>query len=169
MGLRLRVVELNPLNTAIRTLDELRLAFGALNELRLAVQEVIVVSAAVAFSAGEVGDVSTTVVEVTYSATVVSPSSNYTLGITIKVNGTGVTVSSAARQVDTAKVRYTLASAVDINDTVTFEYSSGPGDLQDSAGSDIADIASTSVTNNVGEHFYFDTADDSAHLITAGF
>ena len=169
MGLRLRITEVDALNTAIAGLDELRLATTALDELRLAVQEIIIVSVAVAFIVGEVGDVSTTVVEVTYTATVSSPLNDYTLGVTIKVNAGSVTVSSAARQTDTSKVRYTFASAVDINDTVTFEYASGPGDLQDSGGGDLGDIAAMSVTNNVGEHFYFDTADDSAHIWTAGF
>jgi len=164
MALNAQVVEVNSLNTATVALDELRLATATLNELRLSVLEVVAVAEAVVFSSGEVGDVSTAVVEITFDGTVVSPSDDYKLGVTIKVNAVSITISSAVRQTNTAKVRYTLASAVDANDTVTFEYASGPGDLQTSSGSDIADIAATGVTNNVGTHWYFDTADDSAHI-----
>ena len=121
-------------------------------------------ASAVAYSSGEIGDVSTTIVVIIFTATITSPGGDYTLGATIKVNGASVTISSAALQSDNLTIRYTLASAADINDEITYTYSSGAGDLQDSSGNDLESISETNVTNNIGTHWYFDTEEDSAHL-----
>ena len=165
MNYNVQVTALDERTTNATALNQWVVASTSLNDLLITVIEVMPsVSAAVAYSSGEIGDVSTTIVVIVFSATINSPSSTYHAGVTIKVNAASVTISSSALQAGNTTVRFTLASAADINDEITFEYDSGPGDLEDSAASPLGSISQTTVINNIGTHWYFDTEEDSAHL-----
>jgi len=117
---------------------------------------------ALGFSAGHIGDVATTTVEVHFSGNV--NASDYTAGVTIRKNAVAQTISSATRQADHTQVFYVIAAAVDVDDTVTFEYDDDTGDYADDLAAQMADIAETSTTNYVGSHLYFDTADDAVWI-----
>jgi hypothetical protein len=117
---------------------------------------------ALGFSAGHVGDVATTTVEIHFTGNV--NATDYTAGVTIKVNSVSQTISSATRQDDHAQVFYVIAAAVDVDDPVTFQYDDATGDYQDDYGAHMGDIAAQTTTNYVGSHLYFDTADDAVWI-----
>lgn len=115
------------------------------------------------YSSSEIGDVSQTIVEITFTGNV--NATDYKDGWTIKVNAVSETISSAARQDPTNnKVHFTLASAVDINDVITVEYDDDFGDYEDDAGDPLGDIAAKTATNYVGSHLWFDTEESSAWI-----
>ena len=120
---------------------------------------------ALAFSAGEIGDVDSTTVEITFTAEVFSPTTDYVSGVTIKVNAVSQTISSGTRQVDTSLVHYVITPKIDTNDTVTWEYDDDFGDLEDSGAAPLGDIAAQGNTNYVGSLWYFDEEESSAHAL----
>lgn len=117
------------------------------------------------YSSGEIGDIAETIVEVVFSETVAATGDDYTTGVTIKVNTVSQTISAGARQSDQTKVQYTIP-LTDANDTITWEYDSGPGIITDQAtpANDLAAVAAQTATNNVGTHFHFDKNNDSCHV-----
>lgn len=115
------------------------------------------------YSASEIGDVDSTTVEVTFSEEVNS-SGGFDAGVTIRVNAVSQTISSATKQADPTVVHYVITPKIDINDSVTWEYDSGLGDIEDTSGNPLGDVAAQAVTNYVGSHFYFDEQEDSAHI-----
>lgn len=104
------------------------------------------------FDSAVVEDATPSVVEVTFSEAVNSPSMDYAAGVTITVAGSPATISSAARQTVESKIDYTLASPVAQGQAVTWAYDSATGDIEDQASSPnpLADVAAQTVTNNVG-------------------
>lgn len=129
------------------------------------VAEVILASvASVGISDASIGDVSSAVVMVSLSESIVSPSSDYTMGVTIAINGTPATITSATLQSGSMHVAFDLAASVDANDVITFAYVEADGDWQVSSGVSVADIGATSVTNDVGSHLYFDESADAVHI-----
>src|SRR3990167_2131009 len=121
-----QVSQLNEQNTSATALNQFIALSNILNIPFVSVEEITpTVAAAVAYSSGEIGDISTVIVVIVFTATINSPLGDYTLGVTIKVNAVSVTISSAALQAGNTTVRFTLASAVDINDEITYEYNSG--------------------------------------------
>lgn len=98
------------------------------------------------FSTGEVGSVSASTVVIGFSEPIKATS--YTAGVTIEVNGSPATISSATRQTDKSIVRYVIASPVDGGDTVEFSYSAIDGFIQNELGVHLADVAATEITNN---------------------
>jgi hypothetical protein len=122
---------------------------------------------AVTVSNGEIGDVNSVTVEITFSEAIFS--TNYANGVTIRVNAVPATISSATRQdPNKALVYYVLSAAVDINDIITFEYDNDFGDYEtDPGGVEVDDIASTAITNFVGSHYYFDEKEDSMWMMAS--
>lgn len=116
----------------------------------------------ITLSTSTIGDVATTVVEVTFTANV--NAADYTAGPTIKANSVTQTINSATRQANPAIVHYTLSAALDVNDSITWEYDDDLGDYQDDYGLLLADVTATSTTNYIGSHLYFDTADDAVWI-----
>jgi len=111
------------------------------------------------FSQGEIGDVGTTTVEVQFTLNV--NATDYKAGVTIKLNAVGQTINTATRQADHKFVYYVIAAAADVNDVLTWEYDDDLGDYEDDGGDPMGDIGATGLTNYIGAHLYFDTADDS--------
>ena len=114
------------------------------------------------YSAGEAGDVGTTTIEVQFSGNVTA--TDYKAGVTIKVNAVSQTINSGTRQADHRFVFFVLAAAVDVNDTITWEYDDDLGDYEDDLGDPMGDITAQNVTNLVGSHLYWDTADDAVWI-----
>lgn len=103
------------------------------------------------FSSAEVGNVNASTVSVTFSVNV--SASNYATGVTIKVNGSAATISSATRQANHAVVYYALSAAVVNGNTVTWEYSGG-NITNEATGAALQTTSAQSVTNNVsGDDF----------------
>jgi len=122
----------------------------------------LVVAAAVTLDDAEVGDVAETIVEARFTEDVTA--TDYKAGVTIKLNAISQTINDATRQGDHSLVYFTIAAAVDVDDTVTWEYDDDLGDYEDAEGNPMADVAATSATNYVGSHARFDLADDSAWI-----
>ena len=125
----------------------------------------------IGYSISYVGTVSTysDVIEVCFNRPVNSPGADYSLGVTINVNASPATISSAARQSDTRIVWYTLAAEVDANDVITWEYDSGVGDLEDATNSTtLPTVAAQSTTNYIGSHWWFNFDENSGHILTTG-
>lgn len=117
------------------------------------------VAAALYLYSAEIGDVGTTTVEARFSDNV--NATDYTAGVTIKVNSVSQTISSGTRQGDHRYVHFVITPAVDVDDTVTWEYDDDLGDYTDDEANPMGDIAATQATNYIGSHLYFDTADDA--------
>ena len=111
------------------------------------------------YSAGEMGDEGTTTVEVRFTQNV--NATDYKAGVTIKVNSISQTINSGARQGDHRFVFYVIASAADVDDVITWEYDDDFGDYEDDESNPMGDIVASPVTNFIGSHLYFDTADDA--------
>lgn len=101
-----------------------------------------------AFSAAEVGTVNASTVAVTFSIDV--SASDYAAGVTIKVNGSGATISSATRQANHAVVYYVISAAVANGDAVTWEYAGG-SIVNEATGAALQTTNAQSVTNNVAQ------------------
>ena len=117
------------------------------------------VQAALSLSSTEIGDLGTTTVEAQFSESVTA--TDYKAGVTIKVNSISQTINTATRQADHSLVHFVIAAAVDVDDTITWEYDDDLGDYADDAANPMGDISATGATNYVGSHLYFDTADDA--------
>ena len=115
----------------------------------------------VRYSASEIGDTDTVTVEVLFSTTV--SASDFTAGVTIKKNTVAQTILSGTLQGDNRTVFYVVDTAADINDALTWEYDAGTGNIVG-----LGNVTARDVTNYIGSHLYFDTADDSAHLLRIG-
>ena len=111
------------------------------------------------YNSGEMGDVGTTTVEVRFTQNV--NATDYKAGVTIKVNSISQTINSGARQGDHRFVFYVIASAADVDDVITWEYDDDFGDYEDDESNPMGDITASPVTNFIGSHLYFDTADDA--------
>lgn len=116
----------------------------------------------------EEGDAANDVVVVVFSEPV--SSADFLLGVTITVNATPVTVDSAVLQGDGLTVYYTLNAAglPDANDDITWEYDAGVGDIVDASNNDLASVATTPVTNDIGRHLRFNDAPNSMQMLTIG-
>lgn len=123
-----------------------------------------------AYSSSEEGDVTNLVVAVTFSEQINSGTNDYLTGVTIKRNGVGAGIASAALQAGNRIVHYTLTAGqeADANDAMTWEYSDTLGNIADLAGNQLPDVTAQSVENNVGEHFRFDHEANSMQLVTLG-
>lgn len=122
-------------------------------------------ASALAFSSGEIGDVDSVTVEGTFTGVVFSPTSDYVSGFTIKVNAVSTTISSGTRQGDTTKIHWVITPKIDIDDTVTVEYLDSAGDIEDTGGTQMGDLAATAYTNYVGSLLYFDDEESSALVV----
>jgi hypothetical protein len=128
---------------------------------RLQVVAVVVVGPP-GYSSGEIGDTGTTTVEVTFSENI--NATDYKAGVTIKANSVSQTISTATRQGDQTVVHYVLSAALDVNDGITWEYDDDFGDYEDDDGNPMADVSAQAVSNYIGSHLYFDTADDAVWI-----
>jgi hypothetical protein len=115
-----------------------------------------------------VGDISSTVIEVTFSRVVISPGDDYSLGVSVTINGIPAVVVGAARQPDLVTVRFGIDTEVMPGSVVTWAYSRMVGDLESVSGRQLKSITPQIVTNTVGGHLYFNTAANSGHLATIG-
>ena len=100
------------------------------------------------FGSAEVGAVNDTTVAVTFSQPV--KAATYTAGVTITVNGTPATISSATRQAGKDVVYYVLQTGVTNGQNVAFSYEAADGFISNEAGTHLADVASEPVINSVG-------------------
>lgn len=100
------------------------------------------------FSAAEVGTVNALTVVVTFDSNI--SASDYSAGVTIKVNGTSTSITSATRQANHAIVYYVIPVLWHgSGDTVTWEYASGSGNIvAESDSTLLGDVSAQSVTNN---------------------
>lgn len=104
------------------------------------------------FASAEVGNVNASTVAVTFDTNIIADGSNYSSGVTIKVNGSTRSFESGIRQANHAIVNYALASPVLAGDTVTWEYSAAAGHIvSESNGLPLADVTAQTVTNNVAD------------------
>lgn len=117
------------------------------------------------FSAAEIGDVDTTTLEVVFSERVAS--TDFTAGVTIKLNTVSQVITSGTLQADERTVYYVIP-ACDINDVITWEYSAAGGSIADSAGNLLGNVAAQTATNYIGSQMYFQGFNSSGHLATIG-
>ncbi|MEJ2189578.1 MAG: hypothetical protein P8Y93_09215 [Acidobacteriota bacterium] len=117
------------------------------------------VAAALSLSSAEIGDVGTTTVEAQFSGNV--NATDCAAGVTIKVNSVSQTISSGTRQADHSLVYFVITPAVDVDDTVTWEYDDDLGDYADDESNPMGDIVATPAKNYVGSHLRFNVADDA--------
>jgi hypothetical protein len=115
------------------------------------------------YDSGEEGDQSNAIVAVTFSEAI--QSADFTVGVTIRIDGIAATITSAVQQADPVLVFYTLASPwAASNSVVTFTYSDITGDYRDLANNQMGDITTEAVVNDVGRHERYDDAPNSFHL-----
>jgi len=114
----------------------------------------------------EVGMVNDTTVIVQFSEPVKAV--DFKQGVSIEINGTPATISTATRQVDKSIVRYLISPAVTGGDAVTFIYEAIDGFIQNEQGINLADCDEP-VQNNVGgAPILFDAfTDTNGTLLTA--
>lgn len=118
------------------------------------------------YSSSEEGDVEDVKLAVTFSENINSPTSDYVTGVTLKVNAVSEVIVSGVRQANQAIVHYTLTNTPDANDTITFEYSDALGNIEDTSGNQLGDVAAQTADNNVGEHLRFTEISDGVHYVT---
>jgi hypothetical protein len=99
------------------------------------------------FGSGEIGTVSDTTLVVMFDSNMAS--ADFAEGVTIEVNSTPVTISSATRQADHKEVQYVIDPAVVNGDDVTWEYD-GTGSIAGEANLvALGVVAAQTITNNV--------------------
>lgn len=116
------------------------------------------------FSAAEIGTVNASTVAVTFDSDV--SASDYGAGVTIKVNGTDTSITSATRQTNHAIVYYVIPVLWHgSGDVVTWEYASGSGNIVSEADSTpLGNVTAQSVTNNCGYETVSDLQADTLAL-----
>ncbi len=116
------------------------------------------------FSTAEIGTVNASTVIVTFDSNV--SASNYATGVTIKVNGSATSITSATRQANHAIVRYVIPVLWHgSGDTVTWEYASGSGNIvSESDSTPLGDVTAQSVTNNCEYEALLDLQADTLAL-----
>jgi uncharacterized repeat protein (TIGR02059 family) len=121
-------------------------------------------------SSAEIGTQASNNVILTFSEDLNISASPSTSAFTVTVNATPVAVSSVAMYFDLnkAKVKLVLASAVTAGQTVLVSYTQPTiFKLRDLAGNLVANFSGTAVTNNVGNRYCVDFAAASNFLDTA--
>jgi hypothetical protein len=113
------------------------------------------------YASSEIGDVDTTTLEVVFNETV--QATDFTDGVTIKVNTVSQTITSGTLQGDGITVYYVIP-ACDVNDAITWEYSAAGGNILDAAGNALGDVAAQTATNYIGSQFYFQDLNSSGHF-----
>lgn len=109
------------------------------------------------------GIMANNVISVTFDDKV-GTGTSFITGVTIKVNGGSVAISSAAQPADLKIVQYTLAAPVSMTDNLTFEYA--PSGIYDGNAIGISAIAAKTVSNTLGTGLNFSLPDNSGHLAT---
>lgn len=121
------------------------------------------VSAAVApeFQSAEIGTVNGYTLVVTFDSDIVA--SNYSTGVTVKVNNVSQTISSATRQANHAIVRYVIPIPWHgSGDALTWEYDADTGNIEgESGGEPLADVSAQVVTNNITWESLLDLQSDT--------
>jgi hypothetical protein len=113
----------------------------------------------IGFESAEVGDISSSVVAVTFTDDV-QCAIDFIDGVTIKVNGVAATISSATQPADLSIVQYTLSAPVSTADVVTFEYD-GTGTINDANSIGVPAIFAQAVTNQTGQRLWFNDSNNS--------
>ena len=98
------------------------------------------------YVSSEVGNVSNTTLVATFSESLVSPGGDPKAGFTIKINAATETILTGV--ISTNTITWTFAEIVDSTDTVTIEYNSGSGDIEDTSSNALATFAAQTATNN---------------------
>lgn len=109
----------------------------------------------------QIGDTGNNIVVVQFTQTITS--SNFSMGVTIKINGVPASISSAVPQGDNLAVIYTLNTSAKSNSTVNYVYSDVVGDYTNSQSGPLGAVNIT-VTNNVGRIMRFTDAPNSTQL-----
>jgi hypothetical protein len=106
------------------------------------------------FASAEVGHVDASTVVVTFTRAV--KATNAKTGVTIKVNGAGVTVNTGTIQANKCLVYYALAAPVSAGNAVTWEYNAATGNILDNVTSvALPTTTARTVTNNLGSGVLF--------------
>jgi hypothetical protein len=113
------------------------------------------------YTSSEIGDVDTTTLEVVFNETV--QATDFTDGVTIKVNTVSQTITSGTLQGDSRTVYYVIP-ACDVNDAITWEYSAAGGNILDAAGNALGDVTAQTATNYIGSQFWFQDLNSSGHF-----
>jgi hypothetical protein len=113
------------------------------------------------YAAGQIGDVDTVTLEILFSEPV--QAADFTAGVTIKVDTVSQVITSGTLQGDNQTVYYVIP-AVDVNDTITWEYAQAAGGIQDLAGAPLADVSAQAAINYIGSQFYFNDFNSSGHF-----
>lgn len=92
----------------------------------------------------------------------INTTSSWTVGITIKINGTPVTITGTSHPLSTV-VYYDFTEVAGPGDVVTFAYD-GSGDLIDELSMPLAPIIELTATNSVGGHLIFSDLSNSGHI-----
>lgn len=118
------------------------------------------------FSSAEIGSVNAFTLPVTFDSNV--SASNYATGVTIKVNGTATSITSATRQANHAIVRYVIPVLWHgTGDAVTWEYNSATGNIvSESDATPLGDVSAQSVTNNCEYIALLDLQSDDASIVS---
>ncbi len=109
----------------------------------------------------EIGNQTNATVTVIFSQAVTA--SNYSLGVTIKLDGVPVSISSAVIQDDHLVAIYTLSTNAKSNSLVNFIYSDVVGDYANNLEGALGPVNIT-VTNNVGIQARFNDSPNSMQL-----
>ena len=120
------------------------------------------------------GAPTTSTLALTFDQTVKAP--DYLQGVSVKVNGTARTITSATRQANKAMIYYVLSSPIIGTDTITFSYVAEDGFIESaSTGLNFASFTDNAVTNVIGVvvllHDTFTDADNTllqAHTMNVG-
>ncbi len=112
-------------------------------------------------NSAEIGDLANTIVVVTFSQYIVS--SNYSMGVTIKVDGVPTIISNTSIQSDHLVVFYTLSAGGKSNSVVNYVYSNVVGDYANNQGGALGPINIT-VVNDIGRITRLNDAPNSMQL-----
>jgi len=113
----------------------------------------------------DIGLLNTSTLSVAFGDDITSQGGDYNLGVTVRVNGTPVTPSVAAKQTGTFSIWYTIP-AVDIDDVVDWEYDGLVGDLADNGGQILQSIDRLTAGNSIGSYRWFNRLEDSGWIAT---
>lgn len=116
------------------------------------------------FDSAEIGLVNASTLDVTFDQGV--NASDYSGGVTIKVNGTATSITSATQQANHAIVRYVIPVLWHgSGDVVTWEYDSGSGNIvSESDSTPLNNVTAQTATNNCEYFTIYDLQADTLAL-----
>lgn len=117
------------------------------------------------YLSAEIGDVSEDTIVVTFDREITSSTGDYQAGVAITEDDVGMTVGSYQKY-EAVNVKYILTETTGLANVIEWAYAQVAGTIRAVVGGGpLENVSAKVVTNNIGTHLWFNSAEESAHVL----